>query len=97
MLVHNLVSAIGGKQGKAEYDGYASCPLITGHNELMLCEFKYGGVPQETFAGILGGQEKPRRAFYHLKKDFFVSTGLPFPRPLVPLSHYPTKDTLGVS
>ncbi|CAI4213471.1 unnamed protein product [Parascedosporium putredinis] len=71
VLVHNLVSAIGGKQGKAEYDGYASCPLITGHNELMLCEFKYGGVPQETFAGILGGQEKPRRAFYHLKKDFF--------------------------
>ncbi|PKS11010.1 hypothetical protein jhhlp_002769 [Lomentospora prolificans] len=71
VLVHNLLSVMSGKQAKAEYDGYASCPLITGHNELMLCEFKYGGVPQETFAGILGGQEKPRRVFYHLKKDFF--------------------------
>jgi len=39
----------------------------------MLCEFKYGGVPQETFANVLGDQAEPRRVFYHLKKDFFVS------------------------
>ena len=73
VLVHNLLATIAGKEGKAGYDGYASCPLLTGHNELMLCEFKYGGVPKETFSGVFGGQEKPRRAFYHLKKDFFVS------------------------
>lgn len=73
VLVHNLLSVMSGKQLNAEYDGYASCPLLTGHNELMLCEFKYGGVPKETFSGLVGGQEKPRRAFYHLKKDFFVS------------------------
>lgn len=71
VLVHNLLATIAGKEGKAGYDGYASCPLLTGHNELMLCEFKYGGVPKETFSGVFGGQEKPRRAFYHLKKDFF--------------------------
>ncbi|KAI1875206.1 hypothetical protein JX265_004264 [Neoarthrinium moseri] len=71
VLISNLVAAMRGEQGKASYDGYASCPLLTGHNELMLCEFKYGGVPKETFAGVFGGQEKPRRAFYHLKKDFF--------------------------
>jgi len=53
------------------YDGYASCPLLTGHNELMLCEFKYGGVPKETFDGIFGGQETPRAAFYYLKKNVF--------------------------
>lgn len=76
VMVDNLAAAMGGakpEELKASYDGYASCPLLTGHNELMLCEFKYGGVPQETFEGIFGGQEVPNRAFYHLKKDFFVS------------------------
>lgn len=73
VLVHNLVAATKGVQGKAAYDGYASCPLLTGHGELMLCEFKYGGVPKETFASVLGGQEVPNRLFYHLKKDIFVS------------------------
>ena len=40
----------------------------------MLAEFKYGGVPKETFNGALGGyydQAVPRRTFWHLKKDFF--------------------------
>ncbi len=68
-----MLAVIDGKELKAAYDGYASCPLLTGHNELMLCEFKYGGVPKETFARFFGGQEKPRRSFYHLKKDIFVS------------------------
>ncbi|KIK80173.1 hypothetical protein PAXRUDRAFT_831853 [Paxillus rubicundulus Ve08.2h10] len=68
VLVHNLLAEIDGKQLDAVYDGYASCPLLTGHNELMLCEFKYGGVPDETFAWITGSQDVPRSAFYHLKK-----------------------------
>jgi len=74
VMVDNLAATMGGAKSeelKASYDGYASCPLLTGHNELMLCEFKYGGVPKETFEGIFGGQEVPNRAFYHLKKDFF--------------------------
>ncbi|KAI8963263.1 FAD/NAD(P)-binding domain-containing protein [Daldinia sp. FL1419] len=72
VLIDNLLAVMRGKELKASYDGYASCPLLTGHNELMLCEFKYGGVPKETFASILGGQETPNRLFYHLKKDFFL-------------------------
>ncbi|KAK3935321.1 hypothetical protein QBC46DRAFT_397742 [Diplogelasinospora grovesii] len=72
VLVNNLLATMSGKEKlNAQYDGYASCPLLTGHNELMLCEFKYGGVPKETFSKYLGGQEKPRRLFYHLKKDLF--------------------------
>ncbi|KAI0022819.1 FAD/NAD(P)-binding domain-containing protein [Xylariomycetidae sp. FL0641] len=71
VLIDNLLATMQGKELKSAYDGYASCPLLTGHNELMLCEFKYGGIPKETFAPILGGQEQPRRSFYHLKKDFF--------------------------
>lgn len=46
-------------------------PLLTGHNELMLAEFKYGGVPKETFAPYLGSQDRPSALFYWLKKDFF--------------------------
>ena len=37
----------------------------------MLAEFKYGLIPDETFADVLGDQAKPRKLFYYLKKDFF--------------------------
>ncbi|KUI59131.1 Sulfide:quinone oxidoreductase, mitochondrial [Cytospora mali] len=73
VLVDNLLATIRGKELSAGYTGYASCPLLTGHNELMLCEFKYGGIPDETFAKIpgIGSQDVPRRLFYHIKKDIF--------------------------
>ncbi|KAI1319655.1 FAD/NAD(P)-binding domain-containing protein [Xylariaceae sp. FL0255] len=71
IMINNMLATMAGKELKASYDGYASCPLLTGHNELMLCEFKYGGVPKETFAGLLGGQETPRNSFYYLKKNIF--------------------------
>ncbi|KAI0553907.1 FAD/NAD(P)-binding domain-containing protein [Xylaria curta] len=71
VMIDNLLATMTGKEPKAAYDGYASCPLLTGHNELMLCEFKYGGVPKETFADILGGQETPSALYYYLKKDIF--------------------------
>ncbi len=32
-----------------KYEGYSSCPLFVGNNELMLAEFKYDGVIDETF------------------------------------------------
>ena len=44
---------------------------MTGYGQLMLAEFKYGLVPDETFADVLGDQAKPRKLFYYLKKDFF--------------------------
>ncbi|GAA6019710.1 hypothetical protein JCM10207_009238 [Rhodosporidiobolus poonsookiae] len=71
VLVDNLRALHDGAELPAKYDGYASCPLLTGHGELMLAEFKYGGVPKETFAPVLGSQDVPSRWAYHLKKDFF--------------------------
>lgn len=72
VLVSNLLRAADGKVMQASYDGYTSCPLITGYGKVMLAEFKYGGEPKETFGHLLGiDQSVPRRAFYHLKKDFF--------------------------
>jgi len=71
VLTENLYSFIdSGQVSDAEYDGYTSCPLLTGYGELMLAEFKYGLEPKETFSGWLD-QSKSHRIFYHLKKDMF--------------------------
>lgn len=62
VLTHNLIQHL--QTGKvaqpAIYDGYTSCPLFVGQNELLLAEFKYGGVPKETFGRFLD-QSKPNR------------------------------------
>ncbi|KAL6246392.1 hypothetical protein RBB50_006628 [Rhinocladiella similis] len=72
VLVKNLTAAMEGKKPEETYDGYTSCPLLTEYGKVMLAEFKYGGEPKETFGNLLGiDQATPRRAFYHLKKDFF--------------------------
>lgn len=70
-LVDNLLLALEKKPPQATYDGYTSCPLTTGYGKVLLAEFKYGGVPKETFSMLGIDQAVPRRAFYHLKKDFF--------------------------
>ncbi|KAL1603472.1 hypothetical protein SLS60_005059 [Paraconiothyrium brasiliense] len=72
VLTQNLLLAMEGKKPSMEYDGYTSCPLLTGEKKVLLAEFKYGNVPKETFNKWFGiDQGVPRRAFYHLKKDFF--------------------------
>ena len=51
--------------------------MLTGHNELMLAEFKYGGVPKETFERFVGSQDKPNAFFYWLKKSVWPAAHLP--------------------
>lgn len=65
VLVSNLVTAINGQEGKAAYDGYASCPLVTGYGKLVLAEFDYNMLPKETFPFDQG---RERRSMYYLKK-----------------------------
>lgn len=64
----------------AKFEGYASCPLFVGKKKLILAEFKYDGVIDETF---FNDQEKPRFIFYLMKRFifplaywFFVPRGL---------------------
>jgi sulfide:quinone oxidoreductase len=64
VLVKNLISAIGGMPLEAKYDGYTSCPLVTGYGKLVLAEFDYEGKPQETFPF---DQSKERLSMYLLK------------------------------
>ncbi|KAI8096641.1 uncharacterized protein BX664DRAFT_324520 [Halteromyces radiatus] len=51
VLKHNLIADLKGKKvEQAAYDGYTSCPLIVGREQLILAEFSgYTGQPLETF------------------------------------------------
>lgn len=64
VLVRNLLSAMRGEPLAAKYDGYTSCPIVTGYGRLVLAEFDYEGKPQETFPF---DQSKERLSMYLLK------------------------------
>lgn len=64
VAVENLIASIQGKKLPARYDGYTSCPLVTGYGRLVLAEFDYEGRPQETFPI---DQSKERLSMYLLK------------------------------
>ena len=49
VLVDNLIAFREGKPLNGRYDGYASCPLVTGYGKLVLAEFDYDGNPAESF------------------------------------------------
>ncbi|KAJ2358183.1 hypothetical protein IWW50_001190 [Coemansia erecta] len=51
VLKHNLLAQIqNSNTPPVEYDGYTSCPLVTGKHKLVLAEFSgYTGQPHETF------------------------------------------------
>merc|ERR1712137_1347564 len=48
------------------YNGYTSCPLVTGRNKLILAEFDYYGNPMETFPV---NRAEERSSMYMLKRD----------------------------
>jgi sulfide:quinone oxidoreductase len=49
VTVANIQAYRAGEPLAARYDGYSSCPLVTGYGRLVMAEFGYGGVPMETF------------------------------------------------
>lgn len=62
----NVLNVLAGRPLDASYDGYTSCPLVTGYNRLILAEFDYDLKPRETFPF---DQSKERCSMYVLKKD----------------------------
>ncbi len=64
-VANNLLSVMKGKPLTAKYDGYTSCPLVTGYGKLVLAEFDYDLNPKETFPF---DQSKERYSMYVLKK-----------------------------
>lgn len=65
VVVTNLLATMQGKPLSARYDGYTSCPLVTGYGRLILAEFDYDLQPKETFPF---DQSKERYSMYLLKK-----------------------------
>lgn len=67
VVVRNLVAAIRGKPLDATYEGYTSCPLVTGIGKLVLAEFNYKKQPDESFPV---DQSKERWSMWALKRYF---------------------------
>lgn len=65
VVVSNLLALINGEPMKSFYNGYSSCPIITGFNKLVLAEFDYNNTPMETFPF---DQSKERWSMYQMKK-----------------------------
>lgn len=64
VLVANLLSKIAGRALVESYDGYTSCPLVTGYGSLILAEFDYDKEPMESFPF---NQAEERYSMYALK------------------------------
>ena len=65
VLVSNLLAVMKAKSMTASYNGYSSCPIITGYDKLVLAEFDYNNTPVETFPF---DQSKERWSMYQMKK-----------------------------
>ncbi|MET0386414.1 MAG: FAD/NAD(P)-binding oxidoreductase [Polyangiales bacterium] len=64
VLTANLLAVRDGQPALARYDGYASCPLVTGYGKLILAEFDYDLKPAESFPF---DQSQERYSMYALK------------------------------
>jgi len=65
VLARNLLAAARSAPLEARYDGYTSCPLVTGYGKLVLAEFDYEGRLRETFPF---DQNQERLSMYWLKR-----------------------------
>ncbi len=76
ILVGNLLHVLRRQPGtlKPEYQGYSSCPLVTGYGKMVLAEFKYNNVrDSDKFLTTFVDTTKEQYSMWLLKKY-----GLPF-------------------
>jgi len=72
-VARNLTSVMAGGPATASYDGYASCPLTTARDKMLLAEFDYTMKPHPSFPPRLIDAQKERKGIWYLKRY-----GLPF-------------------
>lgn len=65
VVVANLLSFRRGEPLEAKYNGYTSCPLVTGYDSLIMAEFGYDLQPMETFPF---DQRKERYSMFLVKR-----------------------------
>ena len=70
VLVNNLLLLNQNKELTHKYNGYTSCPLVTGYSKVIMAEFDYEGNPLESFPF---DQSKERYSMFLAKKY-----GIPF-------------------
>lgn len=66
VLYKNLSAAMEGRAGNSVYNGYTSCPLVTGYGRCIMAEFDYNLEPLET---LPLNQSKEHYITYFMKKD----------------------------
>lgn len=66
VVVENMLALMRDEPLTASYDGYTSCPLVTGYSSLVLAEFDYNHNLRESMPF---SQAKERHSMYLLKKD----------------------------
>jgi sulfide:quinone oxidoreductase len=66
VVTANLRAALDGRALPARYDGYSSCPIVTGYGRLVLAEFDYSGRPHPTIPLVDTARE--RTDMYYLKR-----------------------------
>jgi sulfide:quinone oxidoreductase len=64
VVVENLLAVRAGGAPVAAYDGYTSCPVVTGRGKLIMAEFDYDKKPVESFPF---DQRQERFSMYALK------------------------------
>ena len=64
VVVENLLALRAGQALPGRYDGYTSCPVVTGRGKLIMAEFNYAKEPVETFPV---DQRAERFSMYALK------------------------------
>ncbi|WP_066898261.1 NAD(P)/FAD-dependent oxidoreductase [Mycolicibacterium houstonense] len=65
-VVENIAAVLSGRPLPGSYDGYASCPIVTSSNEMLLAEFDYDFALKPSFPVL--DPVKPHRPYWYLKK-----------------------------
>ncbi|WP_189081913.1 NAD(P)/FAD-dependent oxidoreductase [Mangrovihabitans endophyticus] len=66
VVARNLIATVANRPLPASYDGYASCPLTTARNKMLLAEFDYSLKPAPSFPFIDTTRE--RTDMWYLKR-----------------------------
>lgn len=66
VVAENLLRTMASQEPTAQYDGYASCPITTARDKMLLCEFDYEMQPKPSFPLI--DTTKERKDMWLLKK-----------------------------
>lgn len=53
VVAKNVIATMNNRVVMDHYNGYASCPLVTDYGKVLMAEFDYDGVPQETFGAVV--------------------------------------------